>query len=881
MKYNEKNAMFQSAQLMLLLSFTIFSAILTVETLLMKWETWPLIPIAVSIAASWILHLQQRFTEHSRILIYTAFIMFTFFFYGSHITSVYDTVAVMSIVLILYTMVGSKPLITFMQLLYYITLGYGLLLMRQADVEFDSLIISRTLLHIAVITTIGSISRMIIDKWITVLDASHEEIDKLTEATERLNDFLANVSHETRTPINAIIGLTGIVIDEEDDSEKRSNLVSVQEAGRRVAEQISDILDFTEIDRKKITNNYEDYMLSSVLNDLVEELRPYKPKELELVIDVDPAIPSVMNTDISKLRKILRHLIMNGIKYTREGGIYVRLYAIPETYGVNLVIKVTDTGIGMTEEEVARIFERYYQADSGRSRQGGGLGLGLKIVQGFTSSLGGFLNVVSQPNVGTTVSVSLPQKVVESTSCMSIARRDQLCLGAFLHLDKYTDPNVREYYNMMIHNIVKGFGVQMHRVDNAGNLRKLLKSVTLTHLFISEEEYAAAPEMIEKAAEKMVVTVVANRDFCLPAGSRARIMEKPFYCFPVAAVLNAGSKEPAAAEALYCPGVRALTVDDEPMNLTVAKNILRRYGMTVITAGSGMEAVDLCKSQKFDIIFMDHMMPVMDGVETMKRIRVVYDREEREIPIVALTANAVSTARETFMSVGFDGFVSKPIELTELERVLRRVLPKSLIKAAPDAPAAPAEKPAPAAAIPVQAEASAPEPAADAASVKERLTACGLDTAEGIRFCAEDEEFYITMLRQFSGETEEKFRNMDAFLAEKDLKNYEILVHALKNTLKLIGSDALSERAKAMEFAAKADELEKIEAEHGGLKADCLQLVGQLREIVGSESSGDDSAEDEAVTVFAPDSAGESTADSAEDAADEVMEFSPESGEEA
>ncbi|MBR3418435.1 MAG: hybrid sensor histidine kinase/response regulator, partial [Oscillospiraceae bacterium] len=593
MKSLEKSNLFQASQLTILLSLSVFSVILAAEAVLMSWELWPLIPILIGLVVSWMMHIQQRLTDKQRLWLYTTFVMFSFFYYGSHSTSVFDTVAVMAMIMILYTMVCIKPLITFLQLIYYLTLGYGLMILRQAGAEFDTLLWSRALMNAAVITAIGIISRTIIDKWTDVVDHSHDEIEKLTDATDRLNDFLANVSHETRTPINAIIGLTGICIDEEENAERRANLVSVREAGRRVAEQISDILDFTEIDRKKLTNHYEDYMLSSVLNDLVEEIRPFKPKELELVIDVDPAIPSVLNTDISKLRKILRHLIMNGLKYTHEGGVYVRLYSIPESYGVNLLIKVTDTGIGMTEEDQERIFERYYQADSGRNRQGGGLGLGMTIVQGFTASLGGFITVSSKPGEGTTVTVSLPQKVVEPASCMSISKPDKLCLGAFLHLDKYANPNVREYYDMMIHNIVKGFGVQMHRVDNAANLKKLLASVQLTHLFIAEEEYATAPELIESLAAEVVTVVVANDDFRLPEGSKARIMVKPFYCFPVAAVLNAERDLNVLDERISFPGTRALVVDDEPMNLTVAQNIFARYGMKVTTADSGSEAVEL------------------------------------------------------------------------------------------------------------------------------------------------------------------------------------------------------------------------------------------------------------------------------------------------
>ncbi|MBE5924023.1 MAG: response regulator [Lachnospiraceae bacterium] len=846
-KVEERNELFQTSQMTILLSYTIFSGILTVESILLGWEMWAVMLILMGVGVCWFIHIQQRFNERYRVWIYSIFIMFTFFFYGSHPTSVFDTVAVMSIVLILFTMTGIRSLITFLQILYYITFGYGLVSMWHAGEKFDSLIITRALLHIAAITTISWISRTIISKWVQVLDHSRGEIEQLTYATQRLNDFLANVSHEIRTPINAIMGLTGICINNERDEEKLSNLISVRNAGRRVAEQISDILDYSEIDSNKLANNYEDYELSSVLNDLVTEIRPYKPEHIELVIDVDPAIPAVMNTDINKLKKILHHLIMNGLKYTSEGGVYARLSVEKQEYGVNLLLEVTDTGIGMDEEETERIMDGFYQADSGRTRHTGGLGLGLSITSGFVSALGGFMMVISKPGAGTTVRVSLPQTVVDPRSCMSLNNREELCIGAFLHFEKYKNPNVREYYNAMLGHIVVGLGVQMHRVDNVANLKKLTSSVKLTHLFVAAEEYMLASKELERLASDMVVVIVADSTFKLPRGSKLRVMEKPFYCFPVVSVLNTDATQSDNSEdVMYCNGIRALVVDDEPMNLSVAKSIFKRYGMVVSTAASGQDSIDMCHENEYDIIFMDHMMPGMDGVEAMKHIRSIRSGDNRDLPIVALTANAVSSAKEMFLSVGFDGFVSKPVEKQELERVLKKVLPKSAITY---------EKPE----VVVDSSLSLEENEAENQdlSTYDKLNNFGIDTSLGLEYCQNDDELYEALLRQFVEEYPEKQNKIEGYYSEKDFKNYEIYVHALKTTAKMLGNIQLSEQAKDLEFAAKKEQATYIEGHHNALMSSyksTMQYIADIYDIQADSKPAESSAEesDDEVLIFAP-----------------------------
>ena len=847
MSRTTENDLFESSHLTILISYTVFATILVIESLLLGWERWALLLIIAGISVAWVLHIRHNTPSVIRLWLYAVLMMGCYFFYGIHKTSTFDLALVMAAIIMIHTMTGKKSLITLCQFTFYLTMAYELTVMVQSGEVFDVLVISRCALHVIMIFFIGRFSRSIIDKWLEVLNRSQDEVEQLKGATEHLNDFLANVSHELRTPVNAIIGLTGLCIDKSRHREVEGDLIAVRDSGRKVAEQISDILDYSEIDRKKAVCNNEDYMLSSVLHDLVTDVKQYKSKKVELIIDVDPSIPAVMNSDVAKIKKILKALITNGLKYTQKGGVYVRITTESQDYGVNLCIEVTDTGKGMTEYELEKVYDSFYQADSSRTRQGGGLGLGLAITSGFVALLGGFMTIESKPDVGTTVNVSIPQKVVDPLSCMSVNAPDKLVLGAFLHFEKYDHPAVRDYYNSMVLNIVKGLGIQMHRVNNAQNLKLLHDSVHLTHLFIAEEEYNDNVDLIENLAKEMVVAVVANEGMILPKNTHVKVLEKPFYCFPVVSILNStvDSKEEAVKK-LRCEGVRALVVDDESMNLVVAKSIFSRYGMKVFTVTSGQESIDICREKVFDIIFMDHMMSGMDGVEAMKRIRTDVAGLNGSIPVVALTANAMSSAKQMFLAEGFDGFVSKPVEIEELERVLKQVLPKSAISfvdangVIEEAPDEPEEEPAP-----------APSSEQEKDFITE-LRKSGIDTDAGLKYCVGDKEFYKSLLIQFASESTDKIGSMKKYYNVHDWHNYEILVHALKSTSKMIGIADLSEKAKALEQAAKGNEETFILEHHEQMIRDYGRITADIREQLLSQESD----EDDDVFEFEPESNG-------------------------
>ena len=362
---------FEAHHLIILVFYTVLAILLIGEGLILKWELWALILIAVSAGVCWTLHIRQTLSDRARIWVYAILMMVSVFFYGTHVTSTYDLGLLMTVLILIFVSTGMPGLITLGQCTYYTAMLYDLVSMYRMGERFNSLLITRTILHFAIFTVICLIARNIIRQWVSVMKKAEEEKQVMSEAADRLNDFLANISHEIRTPVNAVIGLTRICIDKVKDRETKKDLMSVMEAGQKIGDQISDILDYSEVDMGSLAVNEEDYMITSLLNDIVAELSPLKRQDLELIIDVDPRIPSTMRSDVAKLKKIIRHLIDNALKYTDEGGVYVHFTPEEREYGINLLIEVTDTGIGMTDVELEKVFERFYQADSGKTASRG------------------------------------------------------------------------------------------------------------------------------------------------------------------------------------------------------------------------------------------------------------------------------------------------------------------------------------------------------------------------------------------------------------------------------------------------------------------------------------------------------------------------------
>ncbi len=830
----------RAAHLLILLCYTVLSCVLIGESLLMGWETWAVVLLPIGVIAGWMLHIRNRLSMDVRLDIYIVLMMLVYFFYGIHETSMFDLAPVMITVMVLCSSTEKYSIIKICMFTYYLTMAYDFFLVMDsfADAEEAPLFISRLLLHLMLVYMAGWLLKVMVQRRVKERKTTEDMIARLEEINQRTEDFLANVSHELRTPINAVTGISCVMLKNEEDPEKKKDIFTIQMAGQRLFGQIEDILDYTEIDNEKISISEEAYMVSSIVNDVISENqmqeREYMP---ELIFDLDAAMPAVLLGDGKKIKKILRHLVNNAVKFTKKGGAYVRIHALRKDYGVNLCITVSDTGEGISGEELEKITEGFYQTDGGRSRRAGGLGLGLPIVAGMVSYMEGFMQIKSKEGCGTMVSVSIPQKIADHKPMITLKNRERLCLACFLKPEKYETPEVRDYYNETITHMIEGMDVSIHRVFNIDELKALTGIYQISHLFIGAQEYEESSTLFEDLADRMTVIVVADKHFVPPCDTKTKLLRKPFYCLPIANMLNTEEVRDDFSfgeKRMLCPDVKVLVVDDEPMNLMVAEGILKEYEMQVKTVHSGMAALELCEKEDFNLIFLDHMMPEMDGVETLKRLRRILADSERNATIIAFTANAVSGAREMFFEEGFDEFVSKPIEIVELERVLRNILPKSAVQYADkeykterNMDCRGGEQP----------EGIREQPSSDQGKQwkTDLLEKSGIHTKTGLQYCLDNTEFYDELLIKFASDADGKQEDIGRFYEQKDWENYCIVVHALKSTARMIGAEALSDLAKGLEDAAKNRNVEYIGMHHESLLVKYQETAQSIWDIYGEE----------------------------------------------
>ena len=658
-------------------------------------------------------------------------------------------------------------------------------------------------------------------------------IFELREAEDSRDDFLANVSHEIRTPINTICGISEILLQKELPSDVRSELYYIQTAGRNLTSVVSDILDFSELQSGKIDLVEEEYNISSTVNDIINmSMAKINEKKVEMIVNCDATIPSLLLGDEKKIRRVIMNLLDNAIKFTEEGCICLDVNYRKESYGINLIITVRDTGIGMAEADLEKLFNGFSQVDTRRNRRNGGVGLGLAISNIMVQRMGGMITMRSKPGQGTSMKIVVPQKIINKEPIVHLEERDKCNFCCYINFEAFVSSKVRDERTRQIQQVIQQLKVKNHSSLNLAELKRRVKNEKYTHIIITFSEYQEDCAYFDALSEHTnVIVVIFREQEELLQNSKLLRLYKPFYILPLVSVVKGslrGNRNNAVVSHKFSTkGVKALIVDDNLMNLKVMEGILRKYNISVVTANSGKACLQVIEERDFDIVFMDHMMPEMDGVETFHRIRAMAGNYYRNVPIVALTANTIAGAREMFLEEGFNDFIEKPVENSVLERLLLRNLPedkvvyesedtetvepeeetKSLNPMEEQQPEE-SEQPALAEQPSVVEEASVELKAVDSENSNKESTETDTDTigdldkSMGITFCG-SEENWIDILRVCGDTAQENKENLQNFFDAKNWKEYTILIHGVKSSMKTIGAMPLSEMAKALEMAGK------------------------------------------------------------------------------
>ena len=551
-----------------------------------------------------------------------------------------------------------------------------------------------------------------------------EEIKRVREDAERANlaksEFLANMSHEIRTPMNAVMGLSDLIMEESRGRKVYGYACDIKAASQNLLTIINDILDLSKVEAGKMELVPVDYSLKTMVNEVVNMMKVAASQHgLELKCEVDSTLPSRYRGDDGRIKQILINIMNNAVKFTKEGFVKISVGGYHDDVRdmEKLVFRVQDTGIGIKQENLERIFEDFKQVDSGRNRGVEGTGLGLSITKRFVQMMKGSIEVESVYGEGSTFIVTIPQKIVDSRTL------------------------------------------------------------------------AEMPDTEEEVSEEMENFVV--------------------------------------------DGYKVLVVDDNLINRKVAMGFLKNYGFELYEAESGREAIEMVKKTRFNIIFMDHMMPEMDGIEATRIIREECGVNGRTPVVIALTANAMAGVREKFLNNGFQDFIAKPLDRKPLNEVLSRWIPnayKQEIKEGDD-----------------QAARSQPK------ITFEDIHIHGINIEEAKKHHTGEVEDFIELLRLYYLDGQRKVGYLENLLEQENYKDYGIEVHGLKSASANVGAMELSVQAKEHEDAANRLDVDFIKNHFPELKSCYSAQVQEIKRFLDQRQAvADDGAEDSGMTLDQP-----------------------------
>jgi len=485
-------------------------------------------------------------------------------------------------------------------------------------------------------------------------------VEDYQKASDAKSNFLARISHEVRTPMNAIMGLVELSARENITEQMPRYMLSIKKACDNLLSIVNDILDFSKIESGRLEIVPAKYDVASLIHDIINIIQiKTVESNVHFIVDIDSNIPSNLIGDETRIRQILLNILSNAFKHTSEGFISLTMHGEMQQGNTQLLnIEITDTGTGIKQEDIDKLFEK---------------GLGLAITKSLCSAMGGSISVKSTYGKGSNFTIKIPQLMVEQwEKIASVQNQSQKKILLYETNEIYANSTLK---------IMSNLNVECTRVDNYNVFCTELKK-SYPFVFVSADIFAQAKKTAwALGVDPNFVIIKKFNDIAYEKYAKTIIL--PIHAISVANILNETSEGKNLEETVdesrtfVTTGVRVLIVDDISVNLMVAEGLMAAYMMQIDTCTNGRAAIERIRNTKYDIVFMDHMMPELDGVETTKIIRKIPGEYYANLPIIALTANAVSDMRNLFLESGMNDLLTKPIELPKLNEILDKWIPSS------------------------------------------------------------------------------------------------------------------------------------------------------------------------------------------------------------